>query len=333
MSEAVASTKARMPGLSLVIPVYRNEENISDLMQVLDQFGEHYGDDFEVVLVVDGSPDRSWQLLRAELALRPMESQLILLARNFGSFLAIRRGLEAARHEITAVMAADLQEPPELVHDFYNALSSGEADLAVGVRTGRDDGRIQRGLSALYWGLFRRAVFAEVPKGGVDMFGCRSNVRATLLELQEHNTSLIGQLFWVGFRRVEIPYVRRARQKGESGWSLRRRFRYMLDSFFAFSDLPVMALLWMGAVGLLVSLTGSAAVLLFWALGRIDAPGYTATILAILFIGSLLIAGQGIIGAYVWRASENSKRRPLSVTALHETFPELKADERPHEDE
>lgn len=323
MSDTVQPGPERtpLPGLTLIVPVYRNEENIEDLMEVLDNFHERYGADFEAVLVVDGSPDRSWQLLRSELSRRSMSAQLILLARNFGSFLAIRRGLEAASHEITAVMAADLQEPPELVDDFYAALSDGKADLAVGVRSGRSDGWIQQRLSSLYWGLFRRAVFPEVPKGGVDMFGCNSMVRSTLLQLQEPNTSLVGQLFWVGFRRVEIPYVRRPRQKGESGWSLRRRFRYMLDSFFAFSDLPIMVLLWMGALGLLFSLLGAVTVLAFWMMGRIDAPGYTATILVVLFIGSLLIAGQGIVGAYVWRASENSKRRPLSVTALEESFP------------
>lgn len=312
---------APTPRLSLIIPVYRNEENIEDLMEVLDDFHHRYGADFEAVLVVDGSPDRSWQLLRSELSRRSMNAQLILLARNFGSFLAIRRGLEAASHEITAVMAADLQEPSELVDDFYAALAGGTADLAVGVRSGRSDGWVKQRLSSMYWGLFRRAVFPEVPKGGVDIFGCNSLVRNTLLQLREPNTSLVGQLFWVGFRRVEVPYVRRPRLKGKSGWSLRRRFRYMLDSFFAFSDLPIMALLWMGAIGLFFSLVGAVTVLAFWLMGRIDAPGYTATILVVLFIGSLLIAGQGIVGAYVWRASENSKRRPLSVTALEESFP------------
>lgn len=308
------------PGLSLVVPIYRNEENIADLMVVLDDLHARHGDRFEAVLVVDGSPDRSYQLLHAALADRPMPSQLILLARNFGSFLAIRRGLEAARNEITTVMAADLQEPPELVDRFYDELSAGDADLAVGVRERRSDGWLSTMLSNLYWWLFRRAVFPDVPQGGVDVFGCNAKVRTTLLDLREHNTSLIGQLFWVGFRRVEVTYVRRPREKGSSGWSLRRRFRYMLDSFFAFSDLPIMMLIWLGVVGVALSILGAITVLVFWSLGRIDAPGYTATILTVLFVGSVLISGQGIVGAYVWRASENSKRRPLSVTSRHEHF-------------
>ncbi len=309
------------PGLSLVVPVYRNEENIGDLVAVLDDFYSRYGDNFEAILVVDGSPDQSWQLLRAELTARSIPAQLILLARNFGSFLAIRRGMEAARHEITAVMAADLQEPPELIQDFYEALQEDKADLAIGVRADRDDGWLRTRLSNLYWGLYRKVVFPEVPKGGVDVFACNSTVRETLLSLQEHNTSLIGQLFWVGFRRLEVPYFRRKRTKGSSGWSLRRRFRYMLDSFFAFSDLPIMALLWMGAAGIALSVVAAISIFGFWLAGRIDVPGYTPTILAVLFIGSLLIAGQGIVGAYVWRASENTKSRPLSVTAHIEVFP------------
>lgn len=309
------------PGLSIIVPVYRNAENIPDLLEVLEGFHSRYGDRFEAVLVVDGSPDQSWQILRSELAQRTMSAQLILLARNFGSFLAIRRGLESASHEVTAVMSADLQEPPELIDEFYRVLASDSADLAIGLRTDRKDGWLRGWLSNLYWWLFRRIVFAEVPRGGVDVFACNRVVRETLLSLQEHNTSLIGQLFWVGFRRLEVPYVRRARAKGRSSWSLRRRFRYMLDSFFAFSDLPLMILLWIGVLGVALSVVAAGVILVFWAVGRISVPGYTPTILSILFFGSVLIMGQGVVGAYVWRGSENAKTRPLSITAHEERFP------------
>ncbi len=309
------------PGLSLVIPIYQNEENIPGLLVVLEEFHNRYGDKFEAVLVVDGSPDQSWQLLRTNLTDRSIPAQLILLTRNFGSILAIRRGLEAAKYEITAVMAADLQEPPELIDQFYDALQRDEADLTIGVRESRDDPWFTQLFSNMYWGLFRRFVFADVPPGGVDIFACNSAVRQTLLELREHNTSLIGQLFWIGYRRLEVPYVRRRRLHGSSSWTFRRKFRYMLDSFFAFSDLPIMVLLWIGAGGIAISAAVSLLVLTFWLLGRIAVPGYTPLILAVLFTGSLLMAGQGIVGAYVWRGSENTKQRPLTVTAHKEDFP------------
>jgi glycosyltransferase involved in cell wall biosynthesis len=317
-----AANSEALPGLSLIIPVYKNEANIADLLTVLHRFHQRYGDRFEAILVVDGSPDRSWQLLHDGLQDSGIPCQLLLLARNFGSFLAIRRGLEVARHEITAVMAADLQEPPELIDSFYEALAADEADLAIGVRTERSDGRISAVFSSIFWGLFRRIAFRDVPKGGVDVFGCNRKFRDSLLSLQENNTSLIGQLFWVGFRRIEFPYARLARTKGKSSWTFRGRIRYMLDSVFAFSDVPITALLWIGALGAAVSVLAGGAVLVSYLTGHIDRTGYTPIILSVLFTGSLVLIGQGIVGAYVWRAVENAKRRPLTITATHEVFPD-----------
>lgn len=308
------------PGLSLVVPVYKNEENIDDLLESLRVFATRY-QTFEAVLVVDGSPDRSWEMLRAGLKQRQIPAQLILLSRNFGAFAAIRRGMEVARYEVTAVMAADLQEPPELIDQFHAVISAGDADLAVGVRRARDDGWWRGLASNLYWRLYRRFVVPDVPRGGVDVFAMSNAVKEVVVSMRESNSSLVSQLLWVGFKRAEIPYERRRREKGRSAWTRRARFRYMLDSVFSFSDVPIMALLWMGLIGVLLTSVASVTVLVSWWAGRITVPGYTPLILGVLFIGSLLIIGQGIVGAYVWRAAENTKMRPLSVTALHEEFP------------
>ena len=309
-------------GLSLIVPVFKNEENIPDLLDVLADFAARHQDAFEAILVVDGSPDASWRMLRAGLIERSIPSQLILLARNFGAFPAVRRGMESSSFEITAVMAADLQEPPELIEEFYERLSSGEADLAVGSRTRRSDGWIRTAASNMYWAVYRRFIMPDVPRGGVDVFACSSAVRKVLVSMHESNTSLVGQVLWVGFRRLEIPYERRPRRHGRTTWSFKARIRYMLDSVFSFSDLPIMVLMWLGVIGLTASTLGSVVIFFSWAFGRIDVPGYTPTILGILFTGSLLLAGQGIIGAYVWRISENTKNRPLTITALHEVFAE-----------
>ena len=312
------SSHSESPGLSLVIPVYRNEESIGELLEVLSGFHARYGDRFEAILVVDGSPDDCWSLLRSGLRQRAIPSQVLLLSRNFGSFAAIRAGLGVARFEISAVMSADLQEPPELIHDLYLALATRKAELAVGVRSNREDGLLRNALSTLYWRLYRRWVMPSVPRGGVDVFACGAEVRVVLLALSEPNSSLIAQLFWVGFRRVEIPYERVKRAHGRSAWTLKRRFRYMLDSVFGFSDLPIMVLLWIGFIGVVASFIGGIVVLASWWSGGITVPGYTPVILGVLFIGSLLLMGQGIVGAYVWRTAENTKQRPLSIVASHE---------------
>lgn len=307
---------------SLVIPVYCNEENIPDLLQAVDDLARKI-EALEVVFVVDGSPDRSMSLLSEQLPAMPFAWQLIELSRNFGSFAAIRQGLAIARGELTAVMAADLQEPPELVHELLRQIGAKEYDLAVGVRASRNDPPLTRITSKIYWTLYHSLVMQEIPAGGVDVFACNRAFRDALLSLEERNSFFIGQLFWLGFRRVEIPYERRARALGKSAWTFRRRLRYMLDSVFAFSDLPISALLWLGALGVGVSIGWSLALLLLKAFGLIDVRGYVAIMLAIMFFGSLLLLSQGILGCYLWRVAENTKKRPISVVLSHRSNPPL----------
>jgi polyisoprenyl-phosphate glycosyltransferase len=307
---------------SLVIPVYRNEENISDLLQALAELARKI-EAFEVVFVVDGSPDRSMSLLSEQLPAMPFAWQLVELSRNFGSFAAIRQGLALGRGELTAVMAADLQEPPELVHELFRQIGTKEYDLAVGVRTSRKDPPLTRTTSRIYWALYHSLVMREVPAGGVDVFACNRAFRDALLSLEERNSFFIGQLFWLGFRRVEIPYERRTRAIGKSAWTFRRRLRYMLDSVFAFSDLPISILLWLGALGVGVSFGWGFALVLLKAFGLIDVRGYVAIMLAIMFFGSLILLSQGILGCYLWRVAENTKKRPISVVLSHRSSPPL----------
>lgn len=311
---------SRAPANSLVIPVYKNESGIAALLVAVRDLDRRLGGDLEVVFVVDGSPDRCWELLRESLADSDFDAQLILLSRNFGSFAAIRRGLELATGKYLAVMAADLQEPIELVEDFFRVLSGGESDVVLGVRAGRHDAWPTRACSAMFWAFYRRWVMREMPVGGVDIFGCTARVRDDLLALRESNTSLISQLLWVGGCRKEIPYRRLARRHGRSAWTLARKFRYMLDSVLAFSDLPIFLLLWVGGAGIFISACVAIVVLVFWLSGGIQVRGYTPVMLLISFVGSMLIFGQGIIGSYVWRANENSKRRPLSLVRSHDHF-------------
>jgi len=303
------------PQHSLIIPVYKNEENIPSLLQALEKLDKDISD-FEVVFVVDGSPDQSYALLLDMLPDTGFQSQLIHLSRNFGSFAAIRRGLEEARGDFFAVMAADLQEPPELIADFFQTLDKDEHDILFGVRQGRNDPPLTSALSHCFWSLYRRFVITDVPDGGVDVFACNAKVRDAILLLEEINTSLIGQMFWVGFRRGHIDYERRRREHGISAWSISRKIRYMFDSVFAFSDLPILMFLWIGGFGIITSILVSAIVIISWSLSFITVPGYAPIILSIYFIGSLLILGQGIIGSYVWRCNENTKRRP--ITLVHE---------------
>ena len=303
------------PSMSLVIPVYKNSQNISPLLAALTDLYASLDHHLEVVFVVDGSPDDSHAKLAQLLPESPFPSQLLLLSRNFGSFSAVRAGLEAARGPLFAVMAADLQEPPELIAEFYEKLRGEEYDVAVGYRQSRSDPLASRISAGLFWGLYRRFVLPDIPPGGVDVFGCNRAVRDQILGLQENHSSLVGLLFWVGYRRVLVPYVRARRQIGKSGWTFTKKMNYMMDSIFSFSDLPIRALLRLGLMGILLSLVLATRAMVGKLTNAIPIQGYTTIIIVVSFFGGLNCVGLGIIGGYVWRTFENTKARPNYIVA------------------
>src|SRR5437762_1673529 len=155
---------------SLVVPVYLNESSIGELIDAVGRLDRALERSLEVVFVVDGSPDRSYERLDAALPTSGLTAQLIALSRNFGSFSAVREGLAAARGDYMAMMAADLQEPEALILDFFRVLESEPIDVALGVRTGRSDPLPARIASTTFWWLYRRFVQPEIPPGGIDVF-------------------------------------------------------------------------------------------------------------------------------------------------------------------
>jgi glycosyltransferase involved in cell wall biosynthesis len=313
--------------LSLVIPVYNNEENLPRLFRELDQFADRLADDLEVVFVVDGSPDRSLAILQERLASWPVKTQLIELSRNFGSFAAMAAGLRAARGDHMAVIAADLQEPPDLILEFHRVLSSGAADVVLGHRVGRADPFWSQMASEAFWRLYRRFVVRDMPKGGIDLFACTRAVRDHLVELKEANTNLIALLFWLGFRRAFVPYERRARLEGRSSWTFGRKLRYALDSIFSFTDLPIRALLILGAVGTTFAIVAGVTVFVFWSLGRVPVLGYTPLMLVITFFGGLTALGLGIVGQYLWLSLQNARNRPNFIVKNARSFDPVRARE------
>ncbi|MBN6775257.1 glycosyltransferase family 2 protein [Pseudomonas granadensis] len=299
--------------LSLVIPVYRNEESLPSLLKAVDNLNVELHGALEVVFVVDGSPDRSYEILRDSLPLQNFASQLILLSKNFGSFMAIRTGLQHGKGSTFAVMAADLQEPPDLVLTMNRVLNTDPVDVVVGVRESRQDPFLSKLASKTFWGLYKRYVIPEMPAGGVDMFGCNLEFRDNLLKLEERHSSLIAQIFWLGFRRQIVHYSRVAREHGKSAWTLRKKINYLMDSVFSFTDLPIRLLIRVGAVGSAISALYGVSVILAKLGGLIDVPGYAMTLFTITLLGSLNLLGLGVVGSYAWRTYENTKGRPLAI--------------------
>jgi glycosyltransferase involved in cell wall biosynthesis len=304
--------------------VYRNRDSIPELVEAIEEIARRVEGGLEVVFVIDGTPDDSHQRLLDALGTQDLQTRIVEHSRNFGSLAAVRTGMGLARGERIAIMSADLQEPPELVVEFLRRLAAGEAEVVAGERASRDD----RGdaISKLYWRLYRRFVVGDIPASGVDVFACTAEVRDVLCSLEPVHTSLVAQLFWVGFRRQLVPYDRRP-SPGPSGWTLAGKFRYLSDSVFAFTDLPVRILWIAGLMGLGLGLILGSLEVIARIAGTVTVPGYTATVLVVTFFGSLNMIGLGIIGSYVWRAYETVKGRPGAVVSRVTDYPMIKNDE------
>lgn len=305
---------------SVVIPVYRNAGSLPQVVARLMELASSRDGAIEAVFVVDGSPDDSLEVLKRQLALAPLSAQLVSLSRNFGSFSAIRTGLAIARGQFIGVMAADLQEPMDVLTSFFDLLERGECDIVLGERVGRTDPPFSNVTARAYWRAYRRFVNREIPEGGVDVFGCTREVAQELSAMREVHTSLIGLLYWVGFRRKYVQYRRVARTAGESAWTFRRKIRYLLDSIYAFTDLPITVLQMAGVIGTGASLLIGLIVLIGWLIGAVKQPGYAPLMIVILASTSAILLGLGIVGSYVWRAYENGKGRPVALIASHEYF-------------
>jgi len=303
---------------SLIIPVYLNEANLPRLLSELERLRKDMAGEFEVVFVVDGSPDRCLEILRERLPKAAFRSQLLALSRNFGSFAAIAAGMARARGGRMAVMAADLQEPIELALRFYQILGEDRADIVFGVRGKRSDPWLSEIASSMFWKLYRKLVIRDMPPGGVDVFGCTSEVRDHLLQLQGIDSNLIALLFWIGYRREYVVYERQQRLEGESAWTFGKKLRYSVNSVFNFTDLPIQILLYAGALSLVLALLASALVIVAKLRGDIEVPGYTPTVLAIMFFGALTSFGFGIVGQYLWLGLQIARRRPNYIVRAAE---------------
>lgn len=301
-----------------MIPVYKNSASMDQLIDSLIDLADSTEGNFEAVFVVDGSPDDSAAKLFARFPNNHLSSQILQLSRNFGAFAAIRVGLEAARGKYVAVIAADLQEPPELLRSFFKKLDDRSCDIVIGRRTSRNDGAISSFMANIFWRFYARMINRDIPRGGVDVFACSDTVAKQLTRLSESNTSLIGLLFWVGFRRDFVDYARLARPHGKSGWTIKKKFQYVADSVFAFTDLPIVLLQLIGILGIGISTILGLVVLIGSLSGSIATPGYPTLMIVILASTSAILLGLGVVGSYAWRAYENGKNRPNAIIMKHD---------------
>ena len=300
--------------ISIVVPVYHNAPSLADLLAEFQALADkNAADDFEFVFVDDGSADESFAVL-GRLAAAESRMRVVKLSRNFGSGPATMAGLSQARGDAVAAIAADLQDPPALLHDMLGHWRDGDK-VVIAARRKRDDPFPASLVSDLFYFLFRRFAVKSMPARGFDFWLIDRQVCDLINSIQESNVYLAGLIMWLGFTPRVVHYDRKARPQkyGRSMWTFTKKIKYFIDTFVAFSYFPVRLATGLGALFSTLGLLYGAWVLYARLALSVEAEGWASLMIVVLIAAGVQLLILGVIGEYLWRSLDETRRRPRFI--------------------
>ena len=302
-----------MPALSIVVPCYNEEACLGALHgRLTGAAREAVGDDYEIVLVNDGSRDRSWAIMR-ELAASDPHLVAVNLSRNHGHQLALTAGLDLCRGDKILIIDADLQDPPELLPAMLKTMHKEDADVVFGVRKSRaGETAFKRATAHGFYRLLSRATEVDIPLDAGDFRLMSRRALDALLAMPEQARFIRGMVAWIGFKQVPFAYDRAERLAGETKYPLSKMIRFALDALTGFSSAPLKLA---SHVGLALSV-GSVLLIAYiayaWAVVR-SIQGWTSLMLVVVVIGAVQMFVLALMGEYIGRLYNEAKRRPLYI--------------------
>lgn len=300
-----------MNKLSLVVPIYKNEDNIIPFYEDFKNNIMPFLDDYEIIMVHDASPDNSWEVM-TRLAKENPKIKLIKLSRNFGAIAACFTGIKYATGDCVTEKACDLQEPAELTIEMYNKWKQGAKSI-IAVREARNDFWLTNKLSGIYYWLVQKLVIADMPKGGFDIFMLDRSVVNRILEINDRNSPITLQILWMGFGPEKVYYERRKREIGKSSWTFSKKMKLFIDSFIGFSYIPIRIVSVCGILFALFAVIWGVYLIIAKLMGQIPVQGYTTIIVLMLFSSGMIMFTLGLLGEYIWRTLDAARRRPISI--------------------
>src|SRR6204780_995662 len=307
--------------LSLVAPVYDEEELIEEFVRRATAAIADY--EFELVLVNDGSSDRTPELLD-RIAAEDPRVRVIHLSRNFGHQAALTAGLEHAVGDVVAMIDADLQDPPELIPTMVARWEAG-ADVVYAVRRAREgETAFKLATASWFYKLFKKLAQVDLEPNSGDFRLLDRRALDALLTMTERSRFLRGMTVWVGFTQTAVPYEREARNAGETKYTLRKMLRFSLDAIASFSHLPLQLATYVGLLSASVAFIAIPIVIALHFTGSY-LPGFSTLTIAILLLGGIQLIALGVIGEYVGRIYDEVKHRPLYIVRAERNRPEQDA--------
>jgi len=303
-----------MPKLSIIVPCYQNEFNIPVTSMELIKNEENFPSElsFEYIMVDDGSKDNTLGELKKFKALYPDKVKIVKLSGNFGAVNATLSGMSQATGDCNVILAADLQDPPELIIKMYEYWQKG-IKLIVANRDKRQDSLFIQIFARTYQMLIRKFAIKNLPKGGFDLCLFDKDLREKILLMNEKNTNIGYLMLLLKYDFVSIPYTRRKREIGRSMWSFNKRIQFFIDSFVSFSYFPLRLISITGIFLGFIALIYAVFVVFGKLFGHINVEGWTTLMLVFLLVSAFQMISLGIIGEYLWRTLETNRKRPNYV--------------------
>lgn len=298
--------------LSLIIPIYKSEMNIAHAYEEVQRILFARSDfDTELIFVNDGSPDRSLELIK-EIEKNDSRVKYISFSRNFGMHSAILAGMESATGDCVSSISCDLQDPLEMMLDMIEKWKEGYKVILAN-RIERVDPFFTKLFAGLYYKLLRKNGLANMPDGGFDYYLIDKQVKDDLVSMREKNSDIHGQIIWLGYQPYIFKYKRQKRDAGKSSWTFRKKFKLFVDSFVSFSYAPIQLVTIMGFILSFAGALFAVKVLVDRLLNHISVEGWASLMIMILLVGGIQLLTLGIIGEYLWRNVDESRKRPNYV--------------------
>jgi putative glycosyltransferase len=302
--------------LSVVTTLFKSAGHVEEFHRRASEAAAALTDDYEIVMVDDGSPDDSLAVALSILK-RDRHLRVVELSRNFGHHRALMTGLMHARGEFCFLIDSDLEEDPALLSSFWATLHETGMDVVYGYQPQREGHWIRRWTGDLAYGILRLMIPYEVPRNHITLRLMRRNYVDSLLLHKEQQTIIGGLWIITGYRQLGVPVNKIHR--ADAGYSFRRRWNLLIDGIASFSDVPLVIVFYTGIAISIVSAALVAWVVLRWAVGGVGVPGWVSVMLSVWLLGGLTILFIGIIGIYLSKVFLETKHRPYSIVrAMHE---------------